>query len=68
MTGSDNYIYASGFIGGDDPGTIFIVYAERNSYEIDPSDGTEIWTNINSSSEYSVAVVESSDGYIILWH
>ena len=65
MIGSDNYIYASGFIGGDDPGTIFIVYAgEEVVMKIDPADGTEIWTNINSSSEYSVAVVESSDGYI----
>ena len=46
MIGTDNYIYASGFIGGDDPGTIFIVYAgEEIVMKIDPADGTEIWTN-----------------------
>ena len=32
LIGSDNYIYASGFIGGDESGTIFIVYAGPVSY------------------------------------
>ena len=32
--------------------------------KIDPSDGSEIWTNINPNSEYSIALVESSDDYI----
>ena len=33
--------------------------------KIDPSDGSEIWTDINPNSEYSIEIlVESSDGYI----
>ena len=65
MVGSDNYIYASGFIGGDEPGTIFIVYAgQAVVMKVDPSDGSEIWSNINPSSEYSIALVESSSGYL----
>ena len=32
--------------------------------KIDPADGSEIWSNINLQSEYSIALVESSDGYI----
>ena len=65
LIGSDNYIYASGFIGGDESGTIFIVYAGQAAVmKIDPVDGSEVWTHINPISEYSVALVESSDGYI----
>jgi len=65
IIGSDNYIYASGFIGGDESGTIFIVYGgEAVVMKIDPFDGTEIWTNINSDSEYSVSLVESSNGHL----
>ncbi len=65
MIGSDNYIYASGFVGGDEPGTIFIVYAGQAAVmKIDPSDGSEVWTNLNPASEYSVGLVESSDGFI----
>ena len=60
----DIYI-SSGFIGGDEAGTIFIVYAGQSVVmKIDPSDGSEIWTDINPNSEYSIALVESSDGYI----
>jgi len=65
IIGSDNYIYASGFVNGDESGTIFIVYAgQAVVMKIDPSDGSEIWSHIHSLSEYSVALVESSDGYI----
>ena len=65
IIGSDGYIYASGFIGGDEAGTIFIVYAgQAVVMKIDPTDGSEIWTDINPNSEYSVALVESSDDYI----
>ena len=65
IIGSDGYIYASGFIGGDEAGTIFIVYAgQAVVMKIDPTDGSEIWTDINPNSEYSVALVESSDNYI----
>ena len=65
IIGSDGYIYAAGFIGGDEAGTIFIVYAGQEVImKIDPSDGSEIWININPNSEYSVALVESSNNYI----
>ena len=65
IIGSDGYIYAAGFIGGDEAGTIFIVYAGQSVVmKIDPSDGSEIWTDINPNSEYSIALVESSDDYI----
>ena len=65
IIGSDGYIYASGFIGGDEAGTIFIVYAGKSVVmKIDPFDGSEIWTDINPNSEYSIALVESSDDYI----
>ena len=40
---------------GDESGTIFIVYAGQSVVmKIDPSDGSEIWTNINPNSEYSI--------------
>ena len=65
MIGSDGYIYASGFVGGDEAGTIFIVYAGQSVVmKVDPADGSEIWTDINPNSEYSIALVESSDNYI----
>ena len=65
LIGSDGFIYASGFIGGDEAGTIFIVYAgQAVVMKVDPSDGSEIWTDINPNSEYSIALVESSNEYI----
>ena len=58
LIGSDGFIYASGFIGGDESGTIFIVYAgQAVVMKVDPSDGSEIWTDINPNSEYSIALV-----------
>ena len=32
--------------------------------KVDPTDGSEIWTDINPNSEYSVALVESTNDYI----
>tara|TARA_B100001057_G_C22869919_1_gene958259 strand:- start:2846 stop:4213 length:1368 start_codon:yes stop_codon:yes gene_type:complete len=65
MIGSDDYLYASGFIGGDEAGTIFIVYAGQEVVmKVDPSNGNEIWTDINPNSEYSIAIVESDNEYI----
>ncbi|GIR18286.1 MAG: hypothetical protein CM15mP32_4730 [Flavobacteriaceae bacterium] len=63
IVGSDNYIYGSGFVQGGDKETIFMVYdGKAMIIKIDPSDGSEIWTEVNSSSEYALAVVESSSG------
>jgi len=63
IIGSDGYIYGAGFIGGDEPGTIFIVYAGKAMLmKIDPASGDEIWTHENLNSEYALAVVESNDG------
>ena len=65
ISASDGYIYAAGFVNGDEAGTIFVVYAGQEVVmKIDPADGSEIWSNINLQSEYSIALVESSDGYI----
>ena len=63
IIGSDGFIYGAGFIGGDEPGTIFIVYAgQAMLMKIDPINGNEIWTHENFNSEYALAVVESDDG------
>lgn len=63
IIGSDGFIYGAGFIGGDEPGTIFIVYAgQAMLMKIDPINGNEIWTHENFNSEYALAVVESYDG------
>ena len=63
IVGSDNYIYGSGFVQGGDKETIFMVYdGKAMIIKIDPSDGSEIWTEVNPSSEYALAVVESSSG------
>ena len=65
IVGSDGYIYASGFVRGDEAGTIFIVYAgQAVVMKVDPTDGSEIWTDINPNSEYSVALVEATNDYI----
>ena len=65
ISASDGYIYAAGFVNGDEAGTIFVVYAGQEVVmKIDPTDGSEIWSNINLQSEYSIALVESSDGYL----
>lgn len=65
IIGTDGYIYASGFVGADEAETIFIVYSGQAAVmKIDPFDGSEVWTDINPNSEYSIALVESSNGYI----
>jgi hypothetical protein len=63
LTGTDGYIYGAGFIGGDEPGTIFMIYGgEAAIMKIDPENGDEIWTHSNPESAYALAVVEASDG------
>ena len=60
---NDGYIYGSGFIGGDEPDTIFIVYGGNAMViKVNPLNGQEIWTAINSQTEYAVSIVESSNG------
>ena len=63
IVGSDGYIYGAGFIEGDEPGSIFIIYAGMAMVmKIDPGNGDEIWTHSNPNSDYALAVVEASDG------
>jgi len=63
IVGSDGYIYGAGFIGGDEPGTIFMLYGgEAAIMKIDPANGDEIWTHSNPNSAYALALVEASDG------
>ena len=54
ISASDGYIYAAGFVNGDEAGTIFVVYAGQEVVmKIDPADGSEIWSNINLQSEFN---------------
>ena len=63
IVGSDGYIYGAGFIGGDEPGTIFMLFGgEATVMKIDPRNGNEIWTHSNPGSAYALAVVEASNG------
>ena len=63
IVGNDGYIYGAGFIGGDESDTIFIVYGgSAMTIKVNPSNGQEIWTAINSQTEYAVSIVESSNG------
>jgi hypothetical protein len=65
IIGSDGYIYGAGFIGGDEPGTIFMVYGgDATIMKIDPENGDEIWTHVNPNTAYALAVVEASDGHL----
>ena len=66
IIGSDGYIYGAGFVGSDEKGTIFIAYGGHAMImKIDPQDGKEIWTHLNESTEYAVALVQSNDGNLI---
>ena len=63
IVGNDGYIYGAGFIGGDESDTIFIVYGgNAMTIKVNPSNGQEIWTAINTQTEYAVSIVESSNG------
>ena len=63
IVGNDGDIYGSGFIGGDESDTIFIVYGgNAMTIKVNPTNGQEIWTTINSQTEYAVSIVESSSG------
>ena len=63
IVGNDGYIYGAGFIGGDESDTIFIVYGgNAMTIKVNPSNGQEIWTAVNSQTEYAVSIVESFNG------
>ena len=63
IVGNDGYIYGAGFIGGDESDTIFIVYGgNAMTIKVNPSNGQEVWTAINSQTEYAVSIVEASNG------
>ncbi len=59
MEGSDGYLYGSGFVGGDEAGTIFVVYGgEGNVVKVDPADGGLVWSENVAGSEYALALAE----------
>tara|TARA_B100000242_G_scaffold25367_2_gene15395 strand:+ start:1720 stop:3003 length:1284 start_codon:yes stop_codon:yes gene_type:complete len=63
IVGSDGYIYGSGFVGGDESNTIFVVYGgSAMVIKVNPDNGNEVWTHINDQTEYAMSMVESSNG------
>ena len=63
MIGDDGYIYGSGFIGGDEPNTIFVVFAGLELVlKADPANGEIAWTSAIDASEYGLATVQNSSG------
>lgn len=59
ITGSDGLLYGAGFTGGDEAGTIFVVYAGvGNVVKVHPADGALIWSEDIPGSEYVLAVAE----------
>ena len=63
MIGDDGYIYGSGFIGGDEPNTIFVVFAGQELVlKADPANGEIAWTSVIDASEYGLATVQDSSG------
>ena len=63
MIGDDGYIYGSGFIGGDEPNTIFVVFAGQELVlKADPVNGEIAWTSAIDASEYGLATVQDSSG------
>ncbi len=63
MIGDDGYIYGSGFIGGDEPNTIFVVFAGQELVlKANPANGEIAWTSAVDASEYGLATVQDSSG------
>ena len=51
MVGSDGFIYASGFVQGDESDTIFVVYAGSSVVmKVDPLNGDVVWSSVNNAS------------------
>ena len=64
IEGADGYLYGAGFVGGDEAGTIFVVYGGAgNVVKVDPADGALIWSENVAGSEYVLALAEA-DGTI----
>ena len=62
ITGSDGMLYGAGFTGGDEAGTIFVVYAGAgNVVKVHPADGALIWSQDIPGSEYVLAVAEAEE-------
>lgn len=62
ITGSDGMLYGTGFTGGDEAGTIFVVYAGAgNVVKVHPADGALIWSEDVPGSEYVLAVAEAEE-------
>ena len=60
VEGADGYLYGAGFVGGDEAGTIFVVYGGAgNVVKIDPIDGALVWSENVPGSEYVLAVAEA---------
>lgn len=63
MVGDDGYIYASGFTGGDEPNTVFVVFAGTETVvKANPVNGEIEWTSFLPASEYGLATVQDADG------
>jgi hypothetical protein len=63
MVGEDGYIYASGFTGGDEPNTVFVVFAGTETVvKANPVNGEIEWTSFLPASEYGLATVQDADG------
>ena len=63
FVGSDGFIYASGFVQGDESDTIFVVYAgSAVVMKVNPTDGSVVWSSVNNASEYALATVQDSQG------
>ena len=59
IEGADGYLYGAGFVGGDEAGTIFVVYGGAgNVVKVDPADGALIWSENVTDSEYVLALAE----------
>lgn len=63
MVGEDGYIYASGFTGGDEPNTVFVVFAGTETVvKANPVNGEIEWTSFFPASEYGLATVQDANG------
>ena len=65
IVGDDGYIYGSGFVQGDEPNTIFVVYGGKGMIiKINPINGNEVWTSINEDVEYALSLVQASNNFL----
>ena len=63
IVGEDGQIYGAGFVNGDEPNTIFVVYGGQSMLlKVNPETGDEIWSTIHDASEYALAIVQADGG------